>query len=94
MAKKRTKAQKIKTAFERKNLIETQSENRLQPQANLMYEALPSKVQTQNQILPSPTTKLWRFHPNLIHRDLIKTSLVSLLIVGILVLVYWLSFGK
>ena len=82
MAKKRTKAEKIKAAA----------------RTHEVQQTLPSQQIsiTLPNVVVSPRTmknqQIWRFDPSLIYQDLLKTALASALIVGILVLIYWLSF--
>lgn len=90
MAKKRTKADKIKAAARNQTFHQqsvTQPVNvAVQPTLRL---SLPSLSEHQKD---APKQQIWRFDPRLIYQDLFKTALASGLIVGILVLIYWLSF--
>ncbi len=86
MAKKRTKAAKVRAAARLQNSA-TQEAVPVAPapvKLELPHFASAPKPQTNQQ--------LWRFDPTLIYRDLLKTALASGVIVGILVLIYWLSF--
>jgi hypothetical protein len=90
MAKKRTKAAKIKAAAKTHEVQQLQVAP-AQPalSSQQIRVSLPS-------FSPAPQTaknqQIWRFDPSLIYQDLLKTALAGSLIVGILVLIYWLSF--
>lgn len=94
MAKKRTKAAKVRAAARLQNSVihEAISET---PAQLASASAAPLKLELPRfATLPKHqnSQQLWRFDPTLIYQDLLKTALASGLIVGILVLIYWLSF--
>ena len=90
MAKKRTKAAKIKAAARVQEVQQLQalpmhSSTATQPIHLSLPKISPVVNARKNQ-------QIWRFDPSLIYQDLLKTALAASLIVGILVLIYWLSF--
>lgn len=101
MSKHRTKAQKIKVAKYRQEVepelaANIQSSSHLSPSTGLVWNNSAQKtdqtVKIQSQQLPKSEMFVWRFNPKLIYQDLFKTALASALIVGILLLIYYLSF--
>lgn len=86
MAKKRTKAAKVRAAARLQNST---------TQETVPVSPAPVKLELPHfasKPRPQTSPQLWRFDPTLIYRDLLKTALASGVIVGILVLIYWLSF--
>ena len=90
MAKKRTKAAKIKAAA-RVHEVQLQQTvpASLATTTQSIHISLPKTVSATNA---RKNQQIWRFDPSLIYQDLLKTALAASLIVGILVLIYWLSF--
>lgn len=102
MAKHRTKAQKLKVAAKRQETTELFSNQALKPDQNQQKPvnsaitwidrgSKPTVSMTPTS--PSQPVFSWRFNPSLIYQDLFKTGLASALVVGILLLIYYLSFS-
>lgn len=90
MAKKRTKADKIKAAAR----VHEAQQQHAQPAA-LAAATQPIHISLPKMSATAAARKnqqIWRFDPSLIYQDLLKTALAASLIVGSLVLIYWLSF--
>ncbi len=105
MAKHRTKAQKLKTTQQHRlqavnsesGIVEMaqvspQIAAQALPKTTLQWTGSASNRGGKNQISPESDTFLFGFNPKWVYQDLRKTAVVSALIVGILVFVYFLSF--
>lgn len=103
MSKHRTKAQKLKIAEKRAetNLDQSPGSERQSPstiaKTSLTWTGgadVPNSNFTSVKKDPKNDQFIWRFSPSLIYQDLFKTGLASALIVGILLLIYYLSFSR
>jgi|GEM_PF-6315053 len=103
MSKHRTKAQKLKVANKKTeltsmNLPTGNARQSEQISTGITWQPGSAKIPAPSPASTTSKTKesgfIWRFNPSLIYRDLLKTGLASLLIVGILLLIYYLSFVK
>jgi hypothetical protein len=103
MAKHRTKAQKLKVAAKRQETTELFANQALKPDQN-HQKPVNSAIAWIDDRGSKPATSMtptsssqsvfsWRFNPSLIYQDLFKTGLASALVVGILLLIYYLSFS-
>jgi len=102
MAKHKTKAQKLKIAakkqeFSQAELVQTSLAETVKSHSGAVSWTADSTINSSSlkkPILTQPSLFNWRFSPSLIYQDLLKTGLASLLIVGILLLIYYLSFSR
>jgi hypothetical protein len=91
MSKHRTKAQKIHAAAARQIAVSPEGKIEFNPTSSIPKANAPTPKVIP--VIPTKTTTLWRFSPDLVYGDLRKTIGVSLLIVGILVFIYFMSFS-